>query len=604
MTNLYFPICGFFIIILIVILFFSRKRIDSKETKIYEYMILVSLLNIVLVNVELLIGYICYNRFTDVLLQLFNKIDLINYILWMSLLLLYVFHITYDNIEKYKFIKKLIMLLDSIFIFLEFLMPIEIINYDGSMGVAGMATDFVYFINTIYLMVIILILILNIKKIFTKKYFPLLVLVFLAGIAAVARITNPTLIIIPTILVFIDLIMYNTIENPDLKMIEELNMAREQAEKANRSKTEFLSSMSHEIRTPLNAIVSFSNSLLKEDLNEKCQEDLNCIVSASSNLLELVNGILDISKIEANKIEIVNKEYDFEEVLNHLTSLSKARLGEKQIEFRTKFDESIPKYLYGDSNRIKQICINLLTNSIKYTNEGYIEFKVDSVKSQDVVRLIISVEDSGIGIKKEDIDKLFNKFTRLDVEKNISIEGTGLGLAITKKLVDLMGGKIVVQSEYGKGSKFTIAIDQKIVDNPVINKEANILPELKMNFSGKRVLVVDDNSLNLKVAMRVLEPFNVEVVTAKSGDEGIDKICIDGDFDLVLMDDMMPNKSGTETLKELKENIEGYKIPTVALTANAINGMREKYIDVGFDDYLAKPIEEMELKRVLNKFLK
>ncbi len=604
MTNLYFPICGFFIIILIVILFFSRKRIDSKETKIYEYMILVSLLNIVLVNVELLIGYICYNRFTDVLLQLFNKIDLINYILWMSLLLLYVFHITYDNIEKYKFIKKLIMILDSIFIFLEFLMPIEIINYDGSMGVAGIATDFVYFINTIYLMVIILILILNIKKIFTKKYFPLLVLVFLAGIAAVARITNPTLIIIPTILVFIDLIMYNTIENPDLKMIEELNMARDQAEKANRSKTEFLSNMSHEIRTPLNAIVSFSNSLLKEDLSEKCQEDLNCIVSASSNLLELVNGILDISKIEANKIEIVNKEYDFEEVLNHLTSLSKARLGEKQIEFRTKFDESIPKYLYGDSNRIKQICINLLTNSIKYTNEGYVEFKVDSVKSQDVVRLIISVEDSGIGIKKEDIDKLFNKFTRLDVEKNISIEGTGLGLAITKKLVDLMGGKIVVQSEYGKGSKFTIAIDQKIVDNPVINKEANILPELKMNFSGKRVLVVDDNSLNLKVAMRVLEPFNVEVVTAKSGDEGIDKICIDGDFDLVLMDDMMPNKSGIETLKELKENIEGYKIPTVALTANAINGMREKYIDVGFDDYLAKPIEEMELKRVLNKFLK
>ena len=220
------------------------------------------------------------------------------------------------------------------------------------------------------------------------------------------------------------------------------------------------------------------------------------------------------------------------------------------------------------------------------------------------MRLIISVEDSGIGIKKEDIDKLFNKFTRLDVEKNISIEGTGLGLAITKKLVDLMGGKIVVQSEYGKGSKFTVAIDQKIVDNPVINKETNILPELKMNFSGKRVLVVDDNSLNLKVAMRVLEPFNVEVVTAKSGDEGIDKICMDGNFDLVLMDDMMPNKSGTETLTELKENIEGYKIPTVALTANAINGMREKYIDVGFDDYLAKPIEEMELKRVLNKFLK
>lgn len=604
MANLYFPISGFFIIVLIVILFFSRKRVTSKETKIYGYMILVSLFNITLVIVELLIGYFCYNELTNILLQLLNKIDLINYILWMSLLFLYVYHITYENIDNYNFFKKIVTILDSIFIIIEFFLPIEIINFNDSMGVAGLATDFIYLINTIYLMVIILILIFNIKKIFSKKYLPLLVLAIFAGIAAVARVVNPTLIIIPTVLIYIDLIMYNTIENPDLKMIEELNLARELAEKANKSKTEFLSNMSHEIRTPLNAIVSFSNSVMKEDVSDKAREDLNCIVSASSNLLEIVNGILDISKIEANKIEIVNKEYDFEEVLKHLVSLSKARLGEKQIEFRTKFDESIPKCLYGDSTRIKQICVNLLTNSIKYTNEGFIEFKVDSVKSQDVIRLIISVEDSGIGIKKEDIDKLFSKFTRLDIEKNISIEGTGLGLAITKKLVDLMGGKIVVQSEYGKGSKFTIAIDQKIVDNPATNKETNILPELKMDFSGKRVLVVDDNGLNLKVAARVLEPFKVEVVTAKSGDEGIEKICMDGNFDLVLMDDMMPNKSGTETLKELKENIENYNIPTVALTANAINGMREKYIDAGFDDYLAKPIEEMELKRVLNKFLK
>ncbi len=604
MPNLYFLICGFFCIVMIVILFFSKKRIDSKETKIYGFMILSSFLDIILVISELLICYFNYNSFTHLIVALLNKIDLIHYIFWPTLLFLYVYYITWGDTNRYEKIKNFSVGIDIFLVLIEFILPIEIINNEGVMGVAGIATDFVFLIAAVYLFAIIVILLMNVKKIFKRKYIPLTVLVVLIIIAMLVRISNPTLIIIPTILVFIDLIMYNTIENPDLKMIEELNMARDQAEKANRSKTEFLSNMSHEIRTPLNAIVSFSNSLLKEDLSEKCQEDLNCIVSASSNLLELVNGILDISKIEANKIEIVNKEYDFEEVLNHLTSLSKARLGEKQIEFRTKFDESIPKYLYGDSNRIKQICINLLTNSIKYTNEGYIEFKVDSVKSQDVVRLIISVEDSGIGIKKEDIDKLFNKFTRLDVEKNISIEGTGLGLAITKKLVDLMGGKIVVQSEYGKGSKFTVAIDQKIVDNPVINKETNILPELKMNFSGKRVLVVDDNSLNLKVAMRVLEPFNVEVVTAKSGDEGIDKICMDGNFDLVLMDDMMPNKSGTETLTELKENIEGYKIPTVALTANAINGMREKYIDVGFDDFLAKPIEEMELKRVLNKFLK
>lgn len=604
MANLYFPISGFFIIILVVILFYSRKRVNSKETKIYGYMILVSLFNLILVNIELLIGYLCYNELTNILLQLLNKIDLINYIFWMSLLFLYVYHITYENIDNYNFLKKIVIIIDLIFIVVEFMLPIEIINYEGSMGVAGIATDLIYLINTMYIGAIVILLLLNLKKIFTKKYLPLLVLTILAGVAAVARVINPTLIIIPTILVYIDLIMYNTIENPDMKMIEELNIARDQAEKANKAKTEFLSSMSHEIRTPLNAIVSFSNSLLKEDMSEKCKGDLNCIVSASSNLLELVNGILDISKIEANKIEIVNKEYSLKEVLDNLTSLSRARLGDKPIDFRTSFDESMPQYLYGDSNRIKQICINLLTNSIKYTNEGYIEFKVSSVKSGDVVRLIFSVEDTGIGIKKEDISKLFEKFSRLDIERNVSIEGSGLGLAITKKLIDMMGGKIVVQSEYGKGSKFTVAIDQKIVDAPLLEVTEPKDAEMKLEFPGKRVLVVDDNTLNLKVAERVLEPFKIEVITAKSGDEGIEKIIMDGNFDLVLMDDMMPNKSGSDTLKELKENIEGYSIPTVALTANAINGMREKYLSLGFDEYLSKPIEEVELKRVLNKFLK
>ncbi len=604
MTNLYFPICGLFCIVLIVILFFSKKRVESIETKIYGVMILSSLVDMLIGISILLIAYLTdYTEMIQFVLKLLNKIDLIHYVVWPSMLFLYIYYITYKNEEKFKKIWKRVLALDGCFILLELLVPVTLINVDGMMGVDGASTMVVYTSTFGYLLATMIIMALNVKKVFTKKYYPILVFVLLMVVALVVRAVNPTLIIIPTILVYIDLIMYNTIENPDMKMIEELNLAREQAEKANRAKTEFLSNMSHEIRTPLNAIMGFSQSLIANETDERNKEAFKCIIDASSNLLELVNGILDISKIEANKIEIVNKEYKMEEVLEHLVNLSKARLGDKPIEFRTSFDESIPKYLYGDASRIKQICINLLTNSIKYTNEGFIEFKVDSVRSQDVCRLIISVEDSGIGIKNGDIDKLFDKFSRLDLEKNISIEGSGLGLAITKRLVEMMGGKIVVQSEYGKGSKFTVAIDQKIVDVPS-KEETDVLPLLKYEFPGKKVLVVDDNKLNLKVAERVLEPFKVTVVTAGSGDEGIAKIIEDNSYDLVLMDDMMPGKTGTDTLKEIREYLEDYKTPTVALTANAINGMREKYLSAGFDEYLAKPIEKPELEKILNKFLK
>lgn len=602
---MYFTISGLFCIVLLMILFFSKSRIDSKETKLYGFMLISSFFDIILVLAELIITYYFLDDVNMYLVKGLNKIDFIHYIMWPTLLSLYTIYVTYLDEEKYNKAKKIFLTLDIIAILIEFMLPINIISTKEVMGVTGIGPTFVFLISSFYVIVNIIILIKNYKKIKNKKNLPFLFFLIFIIIAMLLRVYNPTLIVIPAIIVYINMIMYFTIENPDVKLIEEINIAKESAIKASNAKTEFLSNMSHEIRTPLNAIVGFSEALQSDErIPVEAKEDIKDIVMASDSLLEIVNGILDISKIEADKLEIINTTYSPKKVFDELVVLTRGRLGfEKQIEFKTSFSSDIPATLYGDYARVKQIVLNLLTNAVKYTNEGYINFTVECVNiNKDLCRLIISVEDSGIGIRKDKIDKLFTKFERLDEERNITIEGTGLGLAITKKLVELMHGKMVVQSIYGKGSKFTVSLDQKIV----ATKEKEEIKEktvVKGNYKGKRVLVVDDNKLNLKVAERLLREYNLFVDEVASGFDAIDRINMGVPYNLILMDDMMPKMSGCETLKELKKN-KGFHAKTVALTANAISGMREKYLSVGFDDYLAKPIKKEELEVILDKYLR
>ena len=323
---------------------------------------------------------------------------------------------------------------------------------------------------------------------------------------------------------------------------------------------------------------------------------------ASENLLEIVNGILDISKIEAGKMEIVNVDYKPVKMYNDIVKLIKPRIGEKPIELKTKFSSDIPAVLNGDMGKVKEIITNLLTNAAKYTDKGLITFEVSCINQKDISKLVISVEDTGRGIKADKIDKLFTKFNRLDEDKNTTLEGTGLGLAITKSLVEMMGGKIIVQSKYGSGSKFTVYLSQKIVsmEEDTVSDEAKEEVK-KIDYSKKKVLVVDDNNLNIKVASRLLKNYNIIPDTCGSGLECLDKVK-SKKYDLILMDDMMPKLSGVETFKKLKED-DKFNTPVVILTANAVNGMKEKYLKEGLNDYLAKPIDKLELDRILNDFL-
>ncbi len=400
---------------------------------------------------------------------------------------------------------------------------------------------------------------------------------------------------------------------------ERLQAISDNAIAASEAKTSFLSNMSHEIRTPINAILGMNEMIMRES----SEADMNIrmysqnIKTAGNTLLGLVNDIFDFSKIEEGKLELIPVDYDLSSVINDLVNMIKTRLDDKGLFLKLDIDKKTPGTLHGDEIRIKQIITNILTNAAKYTEKGSVTFRVAYRKIEDdsdAVLLMISVKDTGIGIKPEDIQKLFSRFERIEEKRNRSIEGTGLGMNITEMLLEMMGSRLEVESTYGEGSQFSFSIRQEVVSwEPVGDYEATWKQSVKSMSAYKEsfiapdaeILVVDDNSLNLMVFVSLLKQTRIKIDEASSGDEAI-ALALKKHYDLIFLDHMMPEKDGIETLHELKEHAECPNLETpyvLCLTANAISGAKEEYLAAGFNDYLTKPINTDELESLLLRYL-
>ncbi|HCY44226.1 MAG TPA: hypothetical protein DHU33_02230 [Firmicutes bacterium] len=578
---------------LLIEVFFNHNNAKNQETKLYSKMLIINFISSVIAIFTIIIFKSLNLNFLTIILK---KLELVLNLLILSLFLQYNLVLINKKVKTTK-ILKIIYLINIILVII---LPMDVSVVNNTLKVSQIGYTIYHIISTILISIISLLTIklIKINKKNLKKSLPFLGLTILSLFSILLQIKFPESNIYNYFISYILLIMYFTIENPDTKVIEQLNIEAKKASEVRKAQENFLASMSHEVRTPLNTIVGLSTSL---EENPKCpvemKQDLQDIVTSSYNLLEMFNNVIDINEIETGTLKLQNEKYNIKESINEVINNHKIKLNKKNLTLNIEYQDNIPKYLYGDIKHLKVIITNILSNAIKYTKDGKIDLLVRSINEPNKCNLIIIIKDTGIGMKEETLSKMYHKFERLDTIKNSNIEGMGLGLALTKRLVELMHGTINFTTTYQVGTTFTIMLPQEIYYQDIIT-----LPKLKDLTKSKRVLIVDDNPLNIKVAKRALEALNyTNLDTCDSGFKCLEKIKNGSSYDIILMDIMMPGMSGTQTLENLK-NISSFRTPVVALTADALMGANQKYLSQGFSDYLAKPYTKEQLKNILNKY--
>lgn len=598
-------------LLLLLSVFTKKRKEKSLENKNFEVF---SILTFIVILFDGVKNYLLFFKDKYNLLNIIIcKGFLVSTIIWSTWLIIYISSLK----KEFKTLKELFksnafyiilmiisLILCGVSIYLKpnyFVDSDKLIAYQN-----GKDLYFTYIVNIVYSGLLVIYMIYKKEKLDFSKKIIVFLFAFLSLIGIIISWVNPSVSINSSIMGLVIALIYFTMENPDLKIINELEKDKEEANEASKAKTDFLSNMSHDIRTPMNAIIGFSESLLTENMPINQKSEVQSIYDAASTLLGIINNILDVSRIESGKEEKKETTYEMRKVVMQLSSVITAKLDQNKVKLNINISSDVPKFMIGDELKIYQILMNILSNAAKYTNEGHIDFNITSENVGDMATVKFSVADTGIGIKESDYDKLFVKFSRIHNQENYNeVEGTGLGLVITKKLVELLGGTISFTSKYKVGTTFTVVLPQKIDFNAIEKEEVNTQTKVSttnVHFDGSLydILIVDDNILNLKVAQRILSDYKFNITCLQSGAEAIEKIKGGARYDLIFLDHMMPLMDGIQTLKTLK-NLEGVKVPPViALTANAMVGMKEFYLKEGFDGYISKPINREELQVLLN----